>query len=255
MKQLPDILTSVTFWASVGTLLGAAGAWFTYVAAALDSRRQTYEGVMNLIEGVEAELELVSLWASGGEGEPGYLKSKTQQELIDGYPAWFDPSRMIFAFDTPALGSVTSSSYARLLAPLVRPLVVLNYSIRRVLEFEGYRRTFVARRTDLFQTIVKKMRTAPQNVYTEEEKTYMNFIFQINRQIHQDLIGGGDSTDPGCLYRVFRASRDEVRKFKTTFRREPLPRWYWGLHIVAGTFAISGLWQVLRWFDLWPKCW
>jgi hypothetical protein len=60
MKQLPDILTSTSFWASVGTLWAAAGAWFTYVAAAIDSRRKTYEDVSNLVEGLEAEMRLVS---------------------------------------------------------------------------------------------------------------------------------------------------------------------------------------------------
>lgn len=67
MKQLPDILSSATFWASIATMWAASGAWFIYVAAALASRQQTYEGILSLIEGLEAEFELLSDWASGGE--------------------------------------------------------------------------------------------------------------------------------------------------------------------------------------------
>jgi hypothetical protein len=32
-KQLPDILTSAGFWASIATLWSASGAWFTFVGA------------------------------------------------------------------------------------------------------------------------------------------------------------------------------------------------------------------------------
>src|SRR5438445_3402057 len=88
MKQLPDILTSATFWASIGTLWAASGAWFTYVAAAIASRQQNYEGILNLIKGLEAELELVSEWASGDEGSKGYLV-KTRIQLMKEHPDWF----------------------------------------------------------------------------------------------------------------------------------------------------------------------
>jgi hypothetical protein len=76
MKQPPDILTSASFWASIATVWAASGAWFTYVAAAVASRQQTYEGILSLIEGLEAELALVSEWASGDEGSQGYLASR-----------------------------------------------------------------------------------------------------------------------------------------------------------------------------------
>ena len=67
MKHLPDILTSTTFWSAVLTIWAAVGAWFTFVAAARVSRRQTHADIMNLLAGIEAELDLVSLWASGSE--------------------------------------------------------------------------------------------------------------------------------------------------------------------------------------------
>ena len=79
MKRLPDILTSATFWASIATMWAASGAWFTYVAVAVASRQQTYEGILNLIEGLEAELALVSEWAAGNECNQGYV-SKTRAQ-------------------------------------------------------------------------------------------------------------------------------------------------------------------------------
>src|SRR5438045_2744443 len=102
MKQLPDILTSSSFWASVATMGAASGAWFTYIAAEMASRQRTYEGILSLIEGLEAELALVSEWAAGGEGNQGYV-SKTRAELVKEHPDWFNPSRAVFRFSTPTL--------------------------------------------------------------------------------------------------------------------------------------------------------
>lgn len=90
MKQLPDILTSATFWASIATMWAASGAWFTYVAAAVASKQQTYEGILSLIEGLEAELALVSEWASGEEGSQGYL-AKPRGQLAKEHSDWFNP--------------------------------------------------------------------------------------------------------------------------------------------------------------------
>jgi hypothetical protein len=252
MKQLPDILTSVTFWASVGTLWSAAGAWFTYVAAAVSSRQQTYEGVLNLIAGLEAELELVSEWASGGDQDQGYLQSKSQQQLIDEHDDWFNPTRLIFTFETPTLSSLTSSPQARSVNSLVRPFVLLNYSIRRLLDFLSHYQTFVASAPALYQSVAKKMSTAPRNAYSPEEQVYMNFVFGMNLKIHQLLIGGADSTDELCLYKAFRNARTALEEFTLALRREKLPRAYWILHIVAAGLALDGIWQVLRRFALWP---
>jgi len=34
-------------------------------------------------------------------------------------------------------------------------------------------------------------------------RTYTNIVFFMNRTIHQELIGGVDSPDEGCLYKSF----------------------------------------------------
>ena len=131
MKQLPDILTSATFWASIATMWAASGAWFTYVAAAVDSRQQTYEGMLSLIEGLEAEFALVSQWA-GNEGGQGYV-SKTRAQLRQEHLDWFNPTRSVFKFGTPVLIMCTNSPYAKSLRLIIRPHVMLNHSIRRCL--------------------------------------------------------------------------------------------------------------------------
>src|SRR5580700_5660216 len=104
---LPDIPTSVAFWAGIATLLTAAGAWFTFAATALGSRRETYEGIRNLLVGLEAELDLISEWARGKEGDSGYVLPDDLRQLTKEQKDWFNPSRYIFTLETPTLQDLT----------------------------------------------------------------------------------------------------------------------------------------------------
>jgi hypothetical protein len=59
----------------------------------------------------------------------------------------------------------------------------------------------------------------------------MNIIFGFNLRIHQQLIGGADSTDDLCLYKAFRAARHAVEEFKQHAKPERFhfvvpPFWY-----------------------------
>ncbi|HET9283190.1 MAG TPA: hypothetical protein VFR24_14620 [Candidatus Angelobacter sp.] len=264
MKQLPDIVTSATFWAQIATMWAAAGAWFTYVATAVASRQQTYEGVLNLIEGLEAELALVSDWASGSDGEQGYVR-KTRLELTREHPDWVNPSRAVFKFDTPTLINLTNSPYASHLTPIVRQFVVLRHAIRRVFDNLDRYQMFVFGDTAMYQSVLRKYAPAvtspttpttanivtppPGTVgLTEQERVYVNHIFGMNETIHQTLIGGADSTDENCLYQAFRNARTTLQNFKRGLKRESLPRWFWLLHIIASVMAGLGVWQVVRWF-------
>ena len=266
MKQLPDILTSTTFWASIATLGAASGAWFTYVAAELASRQRAYEGILSLIEGLEAEMDLVSEWASGKEGSQGYLK-RTRAEL-NKETNWFNPSRAIFKFSTPTLSSLTNSPYAKSLTPIIKPFVMLNHSIRRLFDSLDRYHAFVFGDVAKYQSVLPKFALNPvdrgssvmpgkiisphptQIGLTEEEAVYVNHIFMMNEGIHQGIIGGADSADENCLYRSFRTARAALQKFKRELKRERLPRKFWVLHIVAGAMALMGVWQVLRWFEI-----
>jgi hypothetical protein len=268
MKQLPDILTSATFWASIATVWAASGAWFTYVAATVDSRRKTYEGILSLIEGLEAELALVSVWAAGDDGNQGYL-SKTRAQLKKEHPDWFNPSRSMFTFSTPVLNNVTNSPYARFLSPIIRPLVMLNHSIRRLFENRERYQVFVFGDIARYQSVLPKFAVNPANLaasttptsivspdpsqigLTPEEGVYVNHIFWMNEWMHQLNIGGADSPDEICLYKAFRTARSALQEFKQGLKREPLPGWFVLLHIVAGALAWVGFWQLMRWFAIW----
>jgi hypothetical protein len=273
MKHLPDIFTSVSFWASVGTLWSAAGAWFTYVASAWSTRQQNHDGLMNLVAGIEAELDLVSEWASGGEGEKGYLLSKSRAELMDEHLDWFNPSRLVFGFDTPALSALTSSPFARSVGAKLPTFVRLNHSIRRLLEYLDNSRRFALGNVVLCQSVLKKLspKQSPSDLgssttplvifmidprkvsdWTEVERDYLNTIFRMNEGIHQRMIGGAEGP-PGCLYLEFREAKNQLTAFKKSHQRpESLPGWYWLLHAVAVFFFLNGLVQVWRWFELWP---
>lgn len=259
MKQLPDISTSATFWAS---------AWFTYVAAAIVARQQNYEGILNLIDGLEAELELVSEWAGGNEGNQGYV-SKTRAQLVNEHPDWFNPSRAVFKFSTPTLSNLTNSPYARSLTPIVRPFVMLNHSIRRLFDSIERYQAFVFGDVSMYQSVLPKFAgnitnvgssTRPTSIVsphpaqiglTAEERVYVNHIFMMNEGIHQGLIGGADSGGEVCLYKAFRVARKALQDFKEGLQREPLPAWFPLLHIVAGALTWVGFWQLMRWFEIW----
>jgi hypothetical protein len=247
MKQLPDILTSAGFWASIATLWGAAGAWGAFVWESHVSREQTKEGVLNLLEGIKAELDLIEGWASGKAGEVGYPRSKTRQQLRAEYPHWFYPTFHVFTFQTPTLSSLTNSEYVRLLGSIVPPLVKLNYSVHRMFDFIERHRTYVLGNPSLFQTMAQKLAESRTD-FSAEEEVFRNMVFTMNMQIHQGIIGGMDSPDELCLYRAFRIARDAVRNFN--LHVESPPKWYWVLHLIAVSLFLNGLWQILRWFDL-----
>jgi hypothetical protein len=267
VKQLPDVLTSATFWASVGTLWAASGAWFIYVALAADSLQKTYEGILSLIEGLEAELALVSEWA-GGPGSQGYV-SKTRAQLRAEHLDWFNPSRSVFKFSTPVINNVTNSPYAKFLTPVIRPLVMLNHSILRLFENVDRYHAFVFGDVAMYQSVLPKFAVNPANLgasttptsivlldpstigLTQAEGVWVNHLFMMNEWIHQIIIGGADSANEHCLYKDFRTAQSAVQQFNSGLKREPLPYWFRFVNVLAGALAWVGFWQVMRWFGIW----
>jgi hypothetical protein len=249
---LPDIPTSVAFWAGIATLGSAAGAWFTFVATAFNSRRDTNEGIRNLLVGLKVELDFIKQWASGDEGDPGYVRPSDMAELTRAKPDWFNPSRYIFTFESPTLQRFTLSPYVRHLTSVVQPLVRLNYSFRRLLDLHADYRAFATSNPALYASVFKKIKTKPG--FPAEEQDYLNVLFDMNLRMHLDLIGGEKSTDQLCLYRAYRSAKEALDQFEANLHPEPLPRWFWILHIFAACLAFDAAWQVLRWFSLlqWP---
>ncbi len=247
--MLPDIPTSVAFWAGIATLGSAAGAWFTFVATAYNSRRNTYEGIRNLLVGLNVELEFIKEWASGDEGDPGYVLSTDPAELVKAKPEWFNPSRYIFTFETPTLQRFTLSPYIRHLTSVMQPLVRLNYSFRRLLDLHADYRAFATSNPALYASVFKKIKEN-KNALSMEEHDYLNVVFDMNLRMHRDLIGGEKSTDQLCLYRAYRSAKESLEQFEAKLGPDPLPSWFWILHIFAACLAVDGVWQVLRWFSL-----
>jgi hypothetical protein len=249
--------------------VGRICAWFTYVSTVINSRQRTYEGIMNLIEGLEAEFLLITDWASGEEGSKGYT-SKTRLELVRDQPDWFNPSRMIFRLNAPRLQSVTTSLYIGHLGPIVRKLVVLGHAVQQLLDSHERLQAFALGNTVMFQSVMEKiapkaspievaLATRPTSIapvhpakveWTHEERAYINIIFMLNESIHQAVIGGVDSGD-GCLYNSFRAARTAVQEFKKELKREPLQIEFKLGHLVAGWLAFMGLWETMRWIGVW----
>jgi hypothetical protein len=245
---LPDIPTSVAFWAGIATLGSAAGAWFTFVATAYASRWDTYEGIRNLLVGLKVELDFIKQWASGNEGDPGYVLPTDPAEIVKAKPEWLNPSRYIFTFETPTLQRFTLSPYVRHLTSVVQPLVTLNYSFRRLLDLHADYRSFATSNPALYAGVFKKLKSKEE--CSTEERDYLNALFDMNLRMHRDLIGGEKSSDQLCLYRAYRSAKDALEQFEAKLRPEPLPRWFWILHIFAACLAVDGVWQVLRWFSL-----
>jgi hypothetical protein len=265
----PDIVTSTTFWGYIATLLAASGAWFTYVSSIVSSRQRTYEGIRNLVEGLEAEFALISQWASGEEGSKGY-ETKTRVQLVATHPEWFNPSFMIFKFNTPRLNNITTSTYIGHLGAVVSQLVMLNHSIQQLLDSTSRLQTFAMGDTLMFQSVMEKLApkasplelalSSPPKVvatpqpakilWTNEERAYINIIFMLNEGIHQGVIGGTDSAN-ACLYKSFRAARSALQEFNKGLKREPLQTEFKLGHFVASWLAFMGLWEMMRWLGVW----
>jgi hypothetical protein len=166
---------------------------------------------------------------------------------------------------SPPLSNLTNSPYVGYLTPIIKPLVMLNHSIRRLVDNIDRYHMFVFGDVEKYQSTLPKFANNPPNVglsvvptaialphpsqigLTPDEQVYVNHIFMTNEAIHQGIIGGADFTDENCLYRSFRTA---LQKFKGELRRERLPRKFWALHILAGAIALMGVWQVLRWLRL-----
>ena len=199
-------------------------------------------------------------------GEQG-LSFEDKVQLTHEHTDWFNPSRAVFKFSTPTLSNLTNSPYAKSLTPIVRPFVMLNHSIRRLFDSMERYQAFVFGDVAMYQSVLPKFSgnsanagSTPTSIVsphpsqiglTADEQVYVNHIFMMNEAIHQNLIGGADSTDEICLYKAFRTARKALHKLKNGLKREPLPAWFPILHIVAAGLAWLGFWQMMRWFEIW----
>jgi hypothetical protein len=245
LRSLTDIATSAGLWASVATLWGAAGIWFTYFSEAQTRRKEEHDRIQNLLAGICAELDVANAWAAGDENNKGYLQSKTIEQLTHENGDWFYPTRLIFTFHTPTIHGITTSPFAHDLSQVLPSIVKLSYSIRRLFEANADLRSF-ANQSPFYASVMKKLAQL-NNVYTEQEREFMNILFAKNRTIHQELIGGADSSDDTCLYKSYRLAQKAISDFEKQFKPKSFPWWYAFLHAAAIVFIILGFLQLVEW--------
>jgi hypothetical protein len=255
MLLIREIGDSASFWASIATLWGASGAWFTYREAEKATRNQEDATVRNLLIGMKKELEFIRSWASGEEGNVGYLESKTEEELAAEYRSWYDPRRLIFGFECPTIKNVTRSQNLVRLSPVLNDLLALNHSIRQVFDvYEEYRRYAFAY-PQLYRSVVDKLNNilsdnlAPQDpAFSEEERAYLHQIFKYNKTIHQRLIGGLDSKDQSVLYKTFRRAEASINVLLKEPESKAEPLLHRTLTFIAWGLVFLGVVLVFEWF-------
>ena len=230
-----DIVGAAGFWGSVAQILGISAAWFAFVTERREARRRTFESVKDIITGLEAEMALISLWASGKPDNPGYRPIAAEEYWKDERTRaeWSDPERIIYPFDYPTVKSLTQSQHVRLLGPIIGEFVRLNYSIVRMFDFYAEYRRYVIARPALVDTVGPKLGKDGAE-FSEEEKLFLASVFSYNYRIHVQYIGGKDSEDPTCLYHAFRSAEGSLADFKKRLRQERAPRWHSVGHVVAG---------------------
>jgi hypothetical protein len=242
---LPD---TALFWASIATLWGGAAAWETFYAAMRRRRDDRFAAVRATLSGLAVELDVTRDWAGGAKDGRGYeQREPTDAEVKD----WSNPTRQIFSFECPIIHNMTNSPYIGELQSIAGDIVKLSRSITRLFNCYGEYRAYVHSRPALYDSIVAKG-SLPGSVtlLTPSERTYISGIFQFNRQIHQDLIGGADAPDPLCLHRAFRAAEASVSTFVNRLKKPRFPWWYSLLHVVAAVAIVKGFTLSLAWLGV-----
>lgn len=243
-----DIVGAAGYWGSIAQILGISAAWFAFVTERREARFRTFESLRDIIIGIESELALISLWASGGPTNLGYRQAPPEEYIKDPKTKeeWADPERIIYRFDYPTIKSITQSQHVRLLGPLIDGLVRLNYSIVRTFDFYEEYRKFVLARPTLTDQVVPKIHDVAVS-FSGDEASFLSSVFSYNHRIHVQYIGGADSPDPTCLYRAFRTASLAVDEFKRNLRPEASPRWYAGGSLAAWLSVILAVALLYMW--------
>jgi len=237
-----------TIWSSAATLIALTFAWVTFAVSAHESRRTRFEGLRNLVAGLEKELELIKLWAGSEEEGDGYLAAKKAEDYFKEQPDWSNPSRVIFKFDYPAIKNLTASQYVASLGSIIDAFVALNYSIVRLYNFYEEYREYVMARPELYDSVQPKFRVEGRPVgLTTSEHDFVMHTFDYNYRIHVNFIGGKDSPDGNCLYKAYNRARSSLRAFSRQANKpDPAPRGYIAGYILAALFTLGAVFLLIR---------
>src|SRR5213596_493390 len=109
-----DVLNAAAFWGSIAQLLGIGAAWLAFVSERHDARKRTFEAERSTLAGIEAEMRLISPWASGDPPEnPGYPPGSPESYKDEKWADWSNPFRIIFRLECPVIRNLTRSPHAR----------------------------------------------------------------------------------------------------------------------------------------------
>jgi hypothetical protein len=245
-----SIADKASFWASIATILGLAGAWLTYFAASQVAKREQNDELQGLLESLKTELNEISLWASGGENSPGYLPNPDQINLTTIHPDWFNPSRQIYSFEYPTIRNITANSLLSKIRSIEEPLVLLNHALTNLFELHREYRSYVLSRPEIYSSTLHKLTSIPPGEPSDAEAEFMSHVFSYNRQLHQDLIGSRESTRL-CLYTAYRSAKKAIDSLD---KKPPLARtpwWYWVFHLLAACLAVKALLLAGAWLGFW----
>jgi hypothetical protein len=219
LSQWVDISTGV---AAAAALWALGFAWLTYFMSVLQKNEDEFQALKSIVNGLRVELELMGGWA--GAGGQGYSKT------LKVFPAdWAEPSRLIWRFDTEAISQLTNSPFLYRLGDIVQPFTRLNFSVSRLFQFYGEYRRFV--NSDPGITSSKP----------GDGTHYRAIVFEFNRKMHIELIGGVDSDDPHCLYKAYNDATTALTKFSDGLSRRKSPWWFWFGHVCSVAFVVFGL--------------
>ena len=225
MKNATDLATIL---AAVAGLWAIAVAWLTYAMMTHNDNKKLFASLKSLASGVRSELDLMRSWASP-DGD-GYLSTAPPDA------SWSVPTRIIHKFGYDTIKTLPSSPYVYYFDD-VSPFVRLAFSISKLFQYYDEYRTYALSRLDLYEA-------APTDPMTAEGQRYLAVIFEHNRRIHMELIGGKDTPEQlCCLYKTYKAAYAAMDSFSAGLQRpERLPWWFNVVHVIAVLCFVAGGW-------------
>jgi hypothetical protein len=259
---LEALAHTATVWAAAGALIGAPIAWLAFIRERERARKEMVAGVENTLTGIEKELGLINLWASGGEGNPGYpwhgndAETRTFYRTQNQTRDWCDPRRKIFGFDWPAIRAFPLSEYRGHFSEERGELVLLNYSLSALFGLYSEFRGYVLARPELYDASVGQPCPEPDSPAGSPTPSggFRDQVFNYNYEIHVGRIGGFNNGDAGCLYNSYRAAATAIGRCRRAWEqsRPTRPWWYPMGNFVAALAVCAGVVLLLLWFTWAP---
>jgi len=251
------LVDTATVWASAGALIGGTVVWLAFVYERKKSRESLHRGVGNLIVGLEAELDLLRGWATGGESGLGYPLHGDEEESRLYYwnaePGWRQPQRFILPVPFPTIEGLVTSRYASHLREIIPSFVNLSFAVRALFKIHEEYRQFVLSQSSIFAEVVTLINENQGKKLNAEigaikgGHQFLRQVFEYNHQMHVHRIGTPES-DPGCLFPAYARARLAFDKFSRRWKKPSEPLAYAVGHLIAALFFLAGALLIGLWF-------